>query len=168
MKLSARLGLQLQRCSQGMTWSVTQRYTEAVMTKMQLLRLHTRTYTYIHTFIYIHLYTYIYTYYIYVHVYIYIYIYIYILVHTYIYIYTCMILHIMLLSGMTIQCNMPDMTPLFTLRLHHFAERLKGFPWATPLRSQEKACKLESRKVMSNTGMCAYTTRHVMRSHIFF
>ena len=28
-----------------------------------------------------------------------------------------MILHIMLLSAMTIQCNMPDMTPLFTLRL---------------------------------------------------
>ena len=57
MKLSARLGLPLQRCSQGMTWSVTQRYTEAVMTKMQLLRLHTR--TYIYTYIYI-IYVYIY------------------------------------------------------------------------------------------------------------
>ena len=81
---------------------------------------------------------------------------------------------------MTIQCNMPDMTPhfdcsfwiqngmvWFVFNPHHFAERLKGFPWATPLRSQEKACKLESRKVMSNTGMCAYTTGHVMRSHIF-
>ena len=61
MKLSARLGLPLQRCSQGMTWSVTQRYTEAVMTKMQLLRLHTRTYTYIHIYIISYIYMYIYT-----------------------------------------------------------------------------------------------------------
>ena len=51
---------------------------------------------------------------------------------------------------------------------HHFAERLKGFPWATPLRSQEKACKLESRKVMSNTGMCAYTTGHMSWGPTFF
>ena len=81
MKLSARLGLPLQRCSQGMTWSVTQRYTETVMTKMQLLRLHTRTYT--HTYIYIYAYIYIYTYiYIYIHIYMYIYVYI-IYIHMY-------------------------------------------------------------------------------------